>query len=200
METNKLSKQISTALNEQMTKEARISHTYLSYGAWASSMGFSGIANFLFLQAQEERNRIFKIIDYILIKGSEVQFTAFPPLPENPVSLSDCFEKVFDREIDKTKAFYKLLKMSFDEEDWTTFNFIQKFVNEQIDEKTFALSLLDKMKLAYKEKVKNFSIYSLNKYLKKSPDDAKSVQEVRSTIPLYQKYKVQNDFQKGRWY
>jgi ferritin len=39
MKTNRLSDKITTALNEQMTKEAHASQIYLSYGAWADNNG-----------------------------------------------------------------------------------------------------------------------------------------------------------------
>jgi ferritin len=52
MKTNRLSDKITTALNEQMTKEAHASQIYLSYGAWADN-GFSGIN---FLSVMQQRN------------------------------------------------------------------------------------------------------------------------------------------------
>jgi len=39
MKTNRLSEMLTTALNEQMTKEAHASQIYLSYGAWADNNG-----------------------------------------------------------------------------------------------------------------------------------------------------------------
>jgi ferritin len=68
MKTNRLSDKL-TALNEQMTKEAHASQIYLSYGAWADNNGFSGIANFLFRHAAEERNHMMKMLEYILNRG-----------------------------------------------------------------------------------------------------------------------------------
>jgi ferritin len=38
MKTNRLSEKLSTALNEQMTKEAHASQIYLSYAAWLITM------------------------------------------------------------------------------------------------------------------------------------------------------------------
>jgi ferritin len=38
--------------------------------------------------------------------------------------------------------------MSFDEEDWATWYFMQWFVKEQTEEETLALNLLDKIKIA----------------------------------------------------
>ena len=183
MNTNRLSKTLAAALNVQMTKEAHASQIYLSYAAWAERQGFSGIANFLFRHAQEERNHMMKLLEYILKRGAEVQVKAIPAPPENPVSINNCFEKVFEHEIDNTKAVYKLVKMSFDEEDWATWNFMQWFVKEQIEEETLAMNLLDKMKIAGGEKVSSNALYSLDRDLEKTPDEARSAQDVTADNP-----------------
>lgn len=148
MNTNRLSKTITAALNAQMTKEAHASQIYLSYAVWANGRGFAGIANFLFRHAQEERNHMMKIVEYIFKRGGEVKVTTIPAPSENPVSITNCFEKIFEHEVDNTKAVYKLLKMSHEEEDWATWNFMQWFVKEQVEEETLAMNLLDKTKIA----------------------------------------------------
>src|SRR5436305_9019959 len=127
MDTNRLSEKINIALNEQMTKEAHASQIYLSYAAWADSQGFGGIANFLFRHAQEERNHMMKILEYILKRGGQVQVTAIPAPAANPISINNCFEKILEHEIDNTKAIYKVVKLSLTEEDWATWNFMQWF-------------------------------------------------------------------------
>src|ERR1700742_3715972 len=117
MDTNRLSKQINDALNAQLDKEAEAAQIYLSYGAWADSEGFGGISNFLFRHAQEERNHMMKILEYILKRGGKVKITAIPAPPADPTTIVDCFEKVFKHEVDNTNAVYKLVKLSFDEQD-----------------------------------------------------------------------------------
>ena len=66
MEKNRLSKKMQEELNAQMTKEASASQIYLSYAAWVSYQGYGGIANFLFRHANEERNHMMKILEFIL--------------------------------------------------------------------------------------------------------------------------------------
>jgi ferritin len=183
MDTNRLSKTLTAALNAQMTKEAHASQIYLSYASWADSEGFGGIANFLFRHAQEERNHMMKILEYILKRGAKVTVTAIPAPPANPVNVHDCFEKVFEQEVDNTKSIYGVVKMSLAEEDWATWNFMQWFVKEQTEEETLALNLLDKIKIAGGEKANSDALYSLDRDLEKTPDDAKLAQDVTADNP-----------------
>jgi ferritin len=183
MNTNRLSKTIEAALNAQMTKEAQASQIYLSYGAWADSKGFGGVSNFLFRHAQEERNHMMKILEYILKRGGEVKVTAIPAPPDNPPNIKACFEKIFDHEVDNTTAVYSVVKLSLQEEDWATWNFMQWFVKEQTEEETLALELLDKLKIAGGDKATDNTLYSLDRDLASAPDDARAAQDVTAENP-----------------
>ena len=172
MNTNRLSETLRTALNEQMTKEAHAAQIYISYASWAAGEGYDGIANFLFRHAQEERNHMMKILEYIIQRGAKVKVEAIPSPSPDPASVQQCFEKVFEQEVDNTKSIYKLVKMSFDEEDWATWHFMQWFVKEQTEEETLALNLLDKIKIAGGEKATGDALYALDRDLETKPDDA----------------------------
>jgi ferritin len=171
MEKNRLSKTLREALNVQMTKEALASQIYLSYAAWASYKGYEGIANFLFRRANEERNHMMKILEYILERGGKVKVEAIPSPPEDPISIQNCFEQIFEHEVDNTKKIYKLVKMSFEEEDWATWRFMQWFVKEQTEEETLALNLLDKIKIAGGANASGDALYVLDKDLQSKSDN-----------------------------
>jgi ferritin len=183
MEKNRLSKNLQAALNTQMTKEASASQIYLSYAAWASSEGYGGIANFLFRHANEERNHMMKFLEYILERGAKVKVEAIPAPPKEPTDIQNCFEQVFEQEIDNTKGIYKLVKMSFDEEDWATWHFIQWFVKEQTEEETLALNLLDKIKIAGGVNASGEALYALDKDLQTKSDDAELAEDKTAMNP-----------------
>jgi ferritin len=180
MNTNRLSKTIEEALNAQMTKEAHAAQIFLSLGSWADSHAFSGVANFLFRHAQEERNHMMKILEYILKRGGRVKITAIPdPLPD-PKNLQHCFESVFQQEVDNTSSIYKVVKLSLTEEDWATWNFMQWFVKEQTEEETLAIELLDKIKVAGNE---HSALYSFDRDIASKPDDAILAQDITADKP-----------------
>ena len=183
MRTNRLSETLTAALNEQMTKEAYASQVYISYAAWADGKGYRGIANFLFRHAQEERNHMMKFLEYILKRGAKAKVTAIPAPPGDPATVNECFEKVFKHEVDNTKEIYKLVKISMQEEDWATWNFMQWFVMEQTEEENLALSLLDKIKISGGEKATSDALYALDKDLETMPDDERLAQDVTTDNP-----------------
>jgi ferritin len=167
MNTNRLSKTLSDALNTQMATEAYASQIYLSYGSWAQHHGYPGIATFLFRHAEEERSHMLRLMEYILTRGDSANVVALAAPPANPTSLHACFEHVYEHEVANTKSIYKIVKMSMEEEDWATWNLMQWFVKEQIEEETFATNLLDRLKLAGGEKANGNALYELDKDLGK---------------------------------
>jgi len=183
MTTNRLSDHLTTALNAQVTKEAHAAQIYLSYAAWADNNGYSGIANFLFRHAAEERNHMMKLLEYILKRGAKVKVTAIPAPTTDPTSVFNCFKKVFEQECDNTKAIYNLVKMSFKEEDWATWNLMQWFVKEQTEEENLAISLLDKIKIAGGENATSNALYEFDKDLKSTPNEGRLAQDVTTANP-----------------
>jgi ferritin len=170
MKTNRLSNSLTQALNEQMIKEAHASQTYLSFASWAENEGFGGISNFLFRHAAEELKHMMKILEYILKRGAKAKVIVISAPTSDPTSVNNCFERVFEHKVKNTKAVYKIVKLSFDEEDWATWNFMQRFVKEQKEEETLAINLLDKIKNSGGEKATHIALYKLDKDLEKTPN------------------------------
>ncbi|HEU0226524.1 MAG TPA: ferritin [Arachidicoccus soli] len=183
MKTNRLSKTIEAALNAQMTKEAYASQIYLAQASWATGEGYEGIGNFLFRHAHEERNHMMKFLEYILNRGGKVAIAAIAAPGKNPSNLQECFNKVFEQEVDNTTSIYKIVKMSMDEEDWATWNFMQWFVKEQVEEETLSLNLLDKIKIAGGEKATDEALLELDKELKSMADEAPSARNATTENP-----------------
>jgi ferritin len=73
--------------------------------------------------------------------------------------------------------------MSHAEEDWATWNFMQWFVKEQVEEETLAMNLLDKMKIAGGEKMSSDVLYSFDRDMGKTSDDARLARDVTAANP-----------------
>ena len=73
--------------------------------------------------------------------------------------------------------------MSLDEQDWATWNFMQWFVKEQIEEETMSLDLLAKIKIAGGEKANGDALYTLDRDMEHASGDARSAESVTEENP-----------------
>lgn len=183
MDTKRLSATLEEALSTQMNVELFQSHVYLSYGIWATDNGYGGIGNFLLRHSKEERDHALKFMQYILNRGGKPTITAQKATGKDPKNLTDCFNLVFKHEVENTEKIYNLVNMAFEEKDWATWNFLQWFVKEQIEEETLAMDLIDKLKIAGGDRATDESLFNLDKDLEKAPDDAELARNATSENP-----------------
>ncbi len=183
MDTKRLSKPVEDILNKQLTKEAEAAQIYLSYAVWADSEGYAGVANLLFRHSGEERNHMMKVLEYIQDRGGRAKITALSAPPKDPKNLQDCFEKIFQHEVDNTTAIYAIVDLTQKEKDWATWNFAQWFVKEQIEEETLVMDLLDKLKIAGGPKASDESLLYLDSKIGQQEDDADLAREASVENP-----------------
>lgn len=142
-----LPKEIEKVLNEQIGKEGYSSNLYLAMASWAENQGFSGIADWFYEQADEERMHMLKIVKYVNERGG---MAIIPQMDQPPVDYTDiktAFEKVLEHEQFITQSINDIVGVCLDERDFSTHNWIQWFVNEQIEEEAQVMDILDKLAL-----------------------------------------------------
>jgi ferritin len=93
------------------------------------------------------------------------------------------FDKIFQHEVDNTTAIYGLVNLSLEEKDWSTWNFAQWFVKEQIEEEKLALDLIDKLKIAGGDKASNDSLFTLDKTLGEMEDSETLARDANAENP-----------------
>ena len=62
-------------------------------------------------------------------------------------SVKEVFEQILKHEIKVTNEINKLVETTLKERDYTTHNFLQWYVSEQIEEEALARQIVDKLKL-----------------------------------------------------
>lgn len=168
----RLSTKMEKALNEQMMREAFQAQVYLSYASWAELNGFGGVADFLYKHSEEERQHMYKFLRYINDRGGASKITGIKNPPADPKDLGKCLEKIMQHEVDNSNEIYKLVDLALEEKDWATFNFLQWFVKEQIEEETLVSEVLDKYNLAVKQRGNNANLYEFDKDLATADQEA----------------------------
>ncbi len=142
-----LSKKIETALNKQIRLEAESSQIYLSMASWSETKGYSGIAEFMYAHADEERMHMLKIVKYVNERGGHAIITDLVAPPKDFKTPEKMFETVLSHEIFVSKSINDLVDITFTEKDYATHNFLQWYVAEQIEEEATARTILDKINL-----------------------------------------------------
>lgn len=143
-----LNENVEKKLLLQIEKEFYSSNLYLAMGAWAESKGYAGIADWLYAQADEERLHALKFLRYVTNRGGNVIVPAIEQPPIDYKSVKNLFEMVLDHEELITNSINQIVFVALKEEDFTTHNWVQWFVNEQIEEETNVRTILDKIKLS----------------------------------------------------
>lgn len=143
-----LNKKIEDILNVQVEKESYSSNLYLSMASWAETKGYSGIAQWLYAQADEERMHMLKLIGYINERGGHAKVTTIKEPPVEHGSVKEMFKAVLKHEQFVTESINEIVALCIQEKDYTTHNWIQWFVTEQIEEEASVNEILDKLNLA----------------------------------------------------
>ena len=134
-------------LNEQVQSEMQSSHLYLSIASWLDNHGYNGVAVFFYGQAEEERFHALKIVKFINDRGGVAHIPPVAqPQPEFK-SLYGIFELFLASEQDVTQKINGIVELCLEKKDYITYQFIQWYVNEQIEEETQASDLLDELKI-----------------------------------------------------
>lgn len=142
-----LSSKVSNALNKQIELEASSSQYYLAMASWAETQGLNGVAGFLYTHADEERMHMLKLMKFVNERGGQGIVPALEQPPVKFKSVKAVFEEILKHEIKVTNEINKLVEITLKEKDYTTHNFLQWYVSEQIEEEAMARNVVDKLKL-----------------------------------------------------
>ncbi|HMT29553.1 MAG TPA: ferritin [Bacteroidia bacterium] len=147
-----LSKKIESLLNQQVELEASSSQYYLSMASWAEVKGYNGVSKFLYKHADEERMHMLKLIKFVNERGGHGTVPALKAPPAQFKGIQEIFEQILKHEIGVTNEINKLVDRCLAEKDYTTHNFLQWYVSEQIEEESLARNILDKLHLIGNDK------------------------------------------------
>jgi ferritin len=142
-----ISPKIEKALNQQVLLEAESSQIYLAMASWAEVEGLNGIASFLYTHSDEERMHMLKLVKFINERGGHGVIPALKQPPLKYKGIRELFQDVLKHEVYVTTEINKLVDSCLKEKDYTTHNFLQWYVSEQIEEEALARKIMDKLKL-----------------------------------------------------
>ncbi len=147
-----LKSKIEKALNKQIELEASSSQYYLAMASWTESQGLTGTAEFLYQHSDEEREHMLKLVKFINERGGTSVIPGLSKPPTTFNSLASVFESLLEHELNVTDSINNVVDLCLSEKDYTTHNFMQWYVSEQLEEEALARTILDKLNMIGNDK------------------------------------------------
>ena len=142
-----MNKRIEDALNDQIQKESSSSQFYLAMASWAENNGLNGTSLFMYQHSDEERFHMLKLIKFVNERGGKAVIPAVEQPPKEYDSLEHIFELLLEHELAVTASINNVVDVCLQEKDYSTHNFMQWYVSEQLEEEALARGILDKLRL-----------------------------------------------------
>jgi len=142
-----LSEHMLDCLNQQINLEFYSSNLYLQMSAWCEFSGMEGCADFLRSHAVEEMEHMNRLFTYVNETGGLAKLGQVDAPPSEFDSIADVFQQTLEHEVLVTSRINHLAKTAQDENDFSTFNFLQWYVAEQHEEEKLFKSIIDKIEM-----------------------------------------------------
>lgn len=143
-----ISEKMNAKLNDQITNELYAAQVYLAMACMFDDMGLKMLSKLYRMQTDEEREHAMKILDYIPTVEGKVKLQAIPEPPASYPSVVAAIEAALEHERLVTRQINDLVKLADEEKDYATRNFLNWFVNEQVEEVNSQLQLAQVAKMA----------------------------------------------------
>jgi ferritin len=142
-----ISEPMQDALSEQLNHEFYSAYLYLALSASCSNAEFNGAARWLETQYEEEIQHATKIYRYLIDQGVKVRLAAISEPPAEYGTLLDIYETSLAHEQSMTARLNDLSDQALGEKDHATYNLLQWFVNEQVEEEATLGEIIAKLRL-----------------------------------------------------
>lgn len=143
-----IKKEVVTLLQSQINIEFYSAYLYFAMSSWACSNNLNGIANWLTVQAKEEQSHALEIHRFLLSRGEYSPMKAIEEPKNEWADLEDLFKQVVEHEQKITGMINDIADVALKNKDHATYQFMLKFVAEQVEEEDNANNMLCKSKVA----------------------------------------------------
>ncbi len=142
-----IDKDVEEELNKQINEEMYSAYLYLSMSAYFENIGLKGFANWMYVQYQEEMGHAMKFYRYVQERGGKVRLYAIKEPPHEWKSPLDAFEQTLKHEKHITECINNLVDLAEKKKDRATFNLLQWYIDEQVEEEANDEEIIAQLKL-----------------------------------------------------
>jgi ferritin len=142
-----IGEKVAAALNLQMNREFYNARLYLSMAAYFHSINLEGAAGWMESQSQEETGHAMRLYKHLRERGARILLAAIDAPPTKWDSPLAAFQAAYEHECKVTREFDEHVDLARAEKDNATLNFLQWFVNEQVEEEASVDAVVQKLKM-----------------------------------------------------
>ena len=157
-----ISKRLHDAINAQVNAELWSAYLYLAMSLDAENKGFKGVANWFYVQFQEEQAHARIFMNYLNSRDAKVTLLPIDPVPASWDSVLDMFRQTLEHEKKVTSLINNLAFIATDDRDFASINRLNWFIDEQVEEEESAREMIAAVEAVEGNK---YGMYMLDKDL-----------------------------------
>lgn len=129
-----ISPELAAAMNEQIGHELGASMQYLSIASHFRNRQLTLLTKLFMKQSEEEREHAMKFVNYLLETKGGLRIPAIPAPTPTFASAADAVEAALNWEQEVTRQITSLMDLAVGKNDYLAQNFLQWFIDEQLEE------------------------------------------------------------------
>ena len=157
-----ISKRLHDAINAQVNAELWSAYLYLAMSLDAENKGYKGVANWFYVQFQEEQAHARIFMNYLNSRDVKVTLLPIDPVPASWDSVLDMFRQTLEHEKKVTSLINNLAFIATDDRDFASINRLNWFIDEQVEEEESAREMIAAVEAVEGNK---YGMYMLDKDL-----------------------------------
>ena len=157
-----LSQKLHEAMNAQVNAELWSAYLYLAMSLDAEAKGFKGVANWFYVQFQEEQAHARIFMNYLNSRDAKVELKPIEAVPTSWNTVLDMFKQTLEHEKKVTSLINNLAAIANEDRDYASINRLNWFIDEQVEEEESAREMIGTVGAVEDNK---YGMYMLDKEL-----------------------------------
>ena len=157
-----ISNNLHNAINAQINAELWSAYLYLAMSLDAEAKGHKGVANWFYVQFQEEQAHARIFMNYLNSRDAKVELLPIEEVPSSWDSVLDMFKQTLEHEKVVTSLINNLAAIAAEDRDFASSNMLVWFIDEQVEEEESAREMIFAVESVEGNK---YGMYQLDKEL-----------------------------------
>ena len=157
-----LSQKLHDAINAQINAELWSAYLYLAMSLDAENKGYKGVANWFYVQFQEEQAHARIFMNYLNSRDAKVTLLPIEEVPATWDSVLDMYKQTLEHEKKVTSLINNLAFIANEDRDFASINRLVWFIDEQVEEEESAREMIATVEAVEDNK---YGMYMLDKEL-----------------------------------